>query len=85
MGVAGLIFESRPQIFKINITFEDVQMILVWFFYISTGFKFTKNYLESDLQLVESSLSQVNGLFNVKLSKKTFFSNEFFDPMPLIV
>ena len=43
MGVAGLTL----LIFKIYITFKDVQMMLKWFFDNSTGFRFSKLHFGS--------------------------------------
>ena len=35
MGMAGLIFEPHPANFENETTFEDVQMVLEWFYLIN--------------------------------------------------
>ncbi len=53
MDVAGLIFVPHPHFLQINITFKDVQIILLWLFDISSGFKFTKNLNESFIHVIQ--------------------------------
>ena len=51
MGVAGLMLEPRPPNFEIYTTFKDVQMMLKYFFDISTGFRYKKDGKEFSVHL----------------------------------
>ena len=51
MGMAGLMLSHTLLISKIYTIFKDVLMMLKWFFYISTGFRFQRSVWECSVHI----------------------------------
>ena len=73
------------EIFKINTSFGDVQMILLPFFNISTGFRFTKNQCECSVHILRRPWIMIWGLSALLwYPAQPFFSDVYFILIPWV-
>ena len=62
---------------KMYTIFKDVQMMLKWFFDISTGFRFSKNQCECSVHICSCPCSRLKLYFYALHNLKNIFANSF--------